>query len=71
MNKNTDVIVIGSGLAGLVAALKISEFAKVTLLNKTKLKLLDILWFGEIRLQNGSFKTKMEIKSVKTYWSTV
>lgn len=39
MNKNTDVIVIGSGLAGLVAALKISEFAKVTLLNKTKLNI--------------------------------
>jgi L-aspartate oxidase len=34
MNYNTDVLVIGSGIAGLFAALKISEFADVIVVTK-------------------------------------
>jgi L-aspartate oxidase len=34
MNYNTDVLIVGSGIAGLFAALKISEFADVILVTK-------------------------------------
>ena len=34
MEKETDVLIIGSGLAGLLLALKVAEHAKVTILTK-------------------------------------
>lgn len=38
MNRETQVIIVGSGLAGLAAALKIAPFAQVTLITKSNLE---------------------------------
>ena len=40
----TDVLIVGSGIAGLSFALKVAAFAKVTVVTKKASGIMDLIW---------------------------